>query len=63
MKKYLMSQYGMYIEKISDQKGWLKITLIDDLRKDKEKYLKITDEITKACEKLYKNPLNIIVSC
>ena len=62
MKKYLMSQYGLYIEKISDKKQWLTVTLIDDLRKDKEKYLKISNEIMVTCEKLYKNPRNIIVS-
>ena len=62
MKKYLMSQYGLYINKISDTKGWLKIYLFDELREDKEKYLKISDEIMETCEKLYKNPRNIIVS-
>lgn len=61
MKKYLMSQYGMYIEKITDKRQWLTVTLIDDLRKDKEKYINIQNEIIKTCEKLYKNPLNIIV--
>ena len=40
MKKYLMSQYGMYIEKITDKRQWLTVTLIDDLRKDKEKICK-----------------------
>lgn len=41
--KYLMSQYGLYINKISDTKGWLKIYLFDELREDKEKYIKIQE--------------------
>ena len=61
MKKYLLSQYGLYIEKITDKRGWLTVTLTDDLTKNKEKYVKIQNEIIRICEKLYKNPLNIIV--
>ena len=61
MKKYLMSQYGIYIDKITDKKGWLTVYLINDLKKDKEKYMNIQTEIIKTCKMLYKNPFNISV--
>lgn len=61
MKKYLMSQYGIYIKKISDRNNWLHVDLIDELRQDREKYVSIQNEIKKTCEKIYKNPLNICV--
>jgi len=61
LKKYLISQYGLYISKIKISKCWLNVELTNELRGDKEKYVKTQADIRKACELLWDYPSNICV--
>jgi hypothetical protein len=59
MKKYLMSQYGMYIKKISVKKNWLSVELLSGM--DKETYCKVQQEVLKTCKTIWDFPNCICV--